>query len=110
MTTEESTEKMRAMRKDLDQKDSELFFLRAENLRLNLRMRCVKEKLKEFSQRGDLKAISYKLEKAGQQGMFSDKQVLRDMLECVANNFHVKAAQGKRYKASVQEFFEVVLI
>ena len=55
-------------------------------------MRGVTEKLKEFSQKGDLKAISYKLEKAGQQGMFSDKQVLRDMLECVANNVHAKAA------------------
>ena len=41
--------------------------------------------------------------------MFSDKQVLRDMLECVANNFHVKAAQGKRYKASVQQFFAVLI-
>ena len=73
-------------------------------------MRSVTEKLKEFSRRGDLKAISYKLEKAGQQGMFSDKQVLRDMLECIANNFHVKGSQSKRYKALVQQFFEVVLI
>ena len=73
-------------------------------------MRGVMEKLKEFSQKGDLKAISYKLEKSGQQGMFSDKQVLRDMLECVANNVHAKAAWGKSYKALVQQFFEVVLI
>ena len=110
MTVEESTEKMREMRKELDHKDSVLFFLRAENLCLKLRIRGVTEKLKAFSRRGDLKAISYKLKKAGQQGMFSDKEVLRDMLKCVAHTFHVKAAQGKRYKASVQQFFEVVLI
>jgi len=91
MTMEEGIQKMREMRKELDHKGSELFFLRAEKNCLKLRMRGVTEKLKEFSQKGDLKAISYKLE-AGQQGMFSDKQVLRDMLECVANNVHAKAA------------------
>ena len=110
MTAEESTEKLREMRKERDEKDSEIFFLKAENLRLKLRIRTAKEKLKEFSRRGDLKAISYKLEKAGEAGMFNDKQVLLDTLGCVANNLHVKGSQGKRYKTSVQQFFEVVLI
>lgn len=54
-------------------------------------------------------APAYKLSKAGQEGKFTDKHVLLDTLNTVANNLNVKA-RGKRFKASVKHFYKTILI
>ena len=36
--------------------------------------------------------------------------MLLDTLETIAENLHVKSIRGNRYKASVREFYEVILI
>ncbi len=79
-------------------------------MRLKIRIRTLKESLKEYSRRGDLKAIYYNLTKADQQGLLKDMTVFLDTIETVARNFQAKGPGGRRYKASVQQFYEALLI
>ena len=59
---------------------------------------------------GNINAIPHKIVVAEKQGKFKDKNVLLDTLETIAENLHVKSIRGNRYKASVREFYEVILI
>lgn len=93
----------------MDMKDSQLFFLQSKNLRLKLRAMSLKDKLLEYARRGSSANICRKLNQAAEEGVLEDKVVLKDFLESVANNLHVKK-QGKRYKSSLQMFFEIILI
>ena len=93
----------------IKQKESENFFLKSKQLRLKIRTRSLKEKIKEFATRGDFKTMAYKLAKAGQEGKLTDRIVLADTLQTVASNLHVKE-KGKRFRASVQQFYESILI
>ena len=56
-----------------------------------------------------MKAVANKVVQAGEEGKLSDKVVLRSMLETISRNFHVKE-KGRRYKPSVQQFYENLLI
>lgn len=93
----------------IQRNNSEIFFLQSSQLRMKTRVRSLTEKLMEFSQSGSMKAICHQFTKADEEGKFEDEFVLRDMLETVARNLHVKK-QGKQYKASTQMFFVVLLI
>ena len=107
------TERLEALRKKnelLESKDSELFLLKQQNLQLKVRVRTLKESLKEYSRRGDLKAICYNLPKADQQGLLNDRTVFIDTIETVARNFQARSPRGRRYNASVQQFYEALLI
>lgn len=57
-----------------------------------------------------MKAICYNLAKAGESGTHSDTHVLKDRLQSVSRNLNVHGPSGKRYKTSVQQFYEVLLI
>ena len=93
----------------LEEKDSKLFLLNRENLRLKLRRRTLQEKLNEHAKRGSIRGICHQLEKAAERGALDDHGVLMDMLEPTARNFHAKGKTGKRYKASLKQFLEVIL-
>lgn len=110
LTKTEKLKKLRDQAQELEKKTSEIFFLQSKNLRLQLKTRSIKEKLEEFSRRGDMKAITHKLCKAHKKGLFKDKNVLLDTIETVSRNLNVIGKTGKRYKASVKEFYEVLLI
>ena len=86
-----------------------MFFLSRENLRLKIRIRCLKIRISEFAKRGSIKSICYKLEKAANTGMLDDKDVFKDLLETTARNFHRKGKTGHRYKTSVKEIYEIIM-
>ena len=58
---------------------------------------------------GDIKAMCARFNIASDQGLLKDQGVLKEFLKTVSQNFHV-SKNGKRYKTSVQEFYEVLLI
>ena len=102
----EVQEKLTKQKKDIDRKESQIFFLTSKVARKQIQCRNYKEKLVEFSRRGTMQAVSYQLQKASDLGMLKDRSVLCGLLEAVARNLHVKK-QGKRYPAPVQTFFDV---
>ena len=110
LSQSEAVEVLREKNKSIEKKDADIFFMKQKNLRLKIRVRNLKEKLKEFGKRGDMKAICHQLVLAESNGSLADKKVLVDTLETVANNFHVQGAKGKRYKQSVRNFYESLLI
>ena len=79
------------------------FFSRSRVISLNLRVNTSQKKLKVYSNRGDIKAITCKLEFAAKEGKLADKNVLLDHLEAISINFHVKGPQGKRYGGSLKD-------
>ncbi len=69
----------------------------------------MKEKLAEFSIRGDIKAVAHKLVHAANEGKFEDKKVSLETLQTVSQNLHVKSAHGKQYKSPLKQFYEALL-
>ena len=80
-----------------------------QQLHLKLRRRTLQEKVAEFASRGSLKGVCQQLIKADMEGRLSYQDLLVQMLQTVANNFN-KKKQGQRYKSSVQQFCEVLLL
>eukprot|EP00918_Siedleckia_nematoides_P076034 GHVU01166345.1.p2 GENE.GHVU01166345.1~~GHVU01166345.1.p2 ORF type:complete len:179 (-),score=22.45 GHVU01166345.1:77-613(-) len=109
MNHTELVAKLRETRKELNEKDSQLFFWRAQICRLKTRIRTTAEKLKEFSKRGNMKAITSKLQQAAEIGLLDDKKVFMDFLSSISDNLHLKK-NGQRYKIAMKQFLEVVLI
>ena len=105
----ESESKMDKHQKEKRLNESKVFFLKNENLRMRLQVRSQQEKLKEFAQRGSLKAVCFHLNKAANEGKLKDKTVLTSFLETVGHNLHV-SSHGKRYQSSLQMFYEVILL
>ena len=56
-----------------------------------------------------MRAITYKLVKASNEGLLKDKSVLSDLFQTVSNNLH-REAKGKRYSKSLHDFYEALLI
>ena len=106
----ERLELLRLKNKELEKKDSSLFLVGQMNLRLKLRVRSFKERIREFSKRGDMKSICHQLVKADEKGLFKEKRVLMDTLDSVSRNFHVRGSQGRRYKDAVKRFYESLKI
>ena len=107
-SVEEMKNKLDEQKKQLDMKDSTIFFISAKNLRLKIRLRSIREKLAEYARRGSMKAVCYNLQKAADSGLLENKNTLKGMLETVARNFHVEK-NGKRYQAPFKLFLEVLL-
>lgn len=103
----ESSRTMNEQKKQLDMKDSTIFFISTKNLRLKIRLRSIKEKLAEYTRK--MKAVCYNLQKAADSGLLEDKNTFKGMLETVARNFHVEK-NGKRYQAPFKLFLEVLLL
>ena len=80
LTCKEIAEKVKKETAKLDSLESKLFFSTTTNLPLKMRLRNLKETLKEHSKRGSMKAICHNLGKACEQGLFKDKTVLSDFL------------------------------
>ena len=109
LTRNELMQKISDQHQTIETQESQLFFATSKALRLKLYTKSFKEKLVEYARRGSMKSICYKLNRVAEEGKLKDKPVLTDLLHSVANNLHV-AKQGKRYKASFQMFFEVILM
>ena len=109
LTKSEVTDKLRKQERQLEQKESQIFFPRTQNVWLKINAKSLKEQLKEYSLQGSGKSIVHRLNSALQKGLLNDKTVLRDMLDTVSRNLHVKKNR-KRYEASVKMFLNVVLI
>ena len=78
LSQSEAVEVLREKNKSIEKKDADIFFMKQKNLRLKIRVRNLKEKLKEFGKRGDMKAICHQLVLAESNGSLADKKVLVD--------------------------------
>ena len=96
LSTFEMQQKLKEQKEKLDDKESQLFFVKSKNLRLRMRKRSLDEKLAEFARRGSMKAICHNLDKAAQNGYLKDRNTLVGVLQTVARNFHVEK-NGRRY-------------
>ncbi|CAG2248063.1 unnamed protein product [Mytilus edulis] len=110
MTKTEQLNLLQKKSEELKKCRSDAFFLKSKHIRLKLRTRTLREKLTEFSSRGDIKAIYHKLVKAEEKGILDNKNVFLETIESIANNFHVQGPHGKRYKSSTRKIFEALLI
>ena len=102
-------EKLKEQKQKLDHKDDQLFFTTSTAIRLRIRAGNLRDKLKEYSRRGSVKAICFKLQRAADLGLLNDKTTLMAMLETVLRNLHVEK-NGKRYRPSFKSFMEVLLM
>ena len=100
---------MKKQQSQIEDSASKIFLLSKENLRLKLRVRTLKEKVMESSKRGSIDAVCHHLRNAAKEGLLNDEVVLSDLLETTGRNFHVKGPNGKRYKAGLQQFYEVIM-
>ena len=109
LTLSELRERHQSAQKKYRQLQGKLFFAKSRILKESLRSKNLKEKLVEFSKRGSINGICHQLSVAAEKGQLEDHHVLKDVLETTARNFHVEK-HGKRYKASVKMFYEVLLM
>ena len=93
-------QKLKEQKEKLDDKESQLFFLKSKNLTLRMRKRSFDEKLTEFARRGSMKGICHNLDKAAQNGYLKDRNTLVG---------HV-GKNGRRYQSSFKLFLEVLLL
>ncbi len=108
LTQHELIQKLQHKEERLNDATSKLFFLTSKHLRLKIRIRTLKEKVLEFSKRGAMKVVCKHLVKAEREGLLNDQEVLKDMFSTIASNLHA-VKNGKRYRTSVQMFYEVLL-
>lgn len=100
-------ELIQRLREKIEQYESQLFFEKSKSARLKIRAKNQREELKEYAQRGSLKAICHNLEKAESAGMLQDSAFLKDFLATMSRNLNVDK-HGKRYKPSQKLFYEVL--
>ena len=108
LSTTEMKEKLTMQRKALQDKESELFFLKSKTLRTKIRLRTVTEKLGEFAKLGSMKSICHQLQKADDEGLLNNRTVFKGILESVSRNLHVMK-NGKRYRVGFKLFLEIIL-
>ena len=109
LTSKEMVEKLKEQKEKLDRKNDQLFFATSSAIRLRIRAGSLRDKLREYSRRGSVKAICFKLQRAADLGLLNDKTTLMAMLETVSRNLHVEK-NGKRYRPSFKLFLEVLLM
>ena len=109
LTSKEMVEKLKEQKEKLDHKNDQLFFATSTAIRLRIRAGSLRDKLREYSRRGSVKAICFKLQRAADLGLLNDKTTLMAMLETVSRNLHVEK-NGKRYRPSFKLFLEVLLM
>lgn len=108
LSKEDTIGKLRDARDQIERYKSKLFLLSSELARVKTRAKSLKDEIKEFSKRGDIKAISYNIAKAYDEGKLKDKTGLIDILGTISNNLRRKK-KGKRYSNSTKDFYEVLL-
>ena len=108
LTHPELLQVVRKKNEKIEQQRSKLFFARGKILNALKRKRTLTEQVKEMSRRGDLRAVANKIVQAGEEGKLKEHNVLTDLLHTVSHNFHV-SEKGRRFKASVKHFYEVIL-
>ena len=109
LSTFEMQQKLKEQKEKLDDKESQLFFLKSKNLRLRMRKRSLDEKLAEFARRGSMKAICHNRDKAAQNGYLKDRNTLVGVVQTVTRNSHVEKYE-RRYQSSFKLFLEVLLL
>ena len=109
LTSKEMLEKLKEQKEKLYHKNDQLFFATSTAIRLRIRAGSLRDKLRESSRRGSVKAICFKLQRAADLGLLNDKTTLMAMLETVSRNLHVEK-NGKRYRPSFKLFLEVLLM
>ena len=109
LSPSEMQQKLKEQREKLDDKDSQLFFLKSKNLRLRMRKHTLEENLAEFARRGSMKAICHNLEKAAENGYLKDRNTLVGVSQTVSRNLYVEK-NGRRYQSSFKLFLEVLLL
>ena len=107
LTNTERLKKLKSQAEHIQTLQSNNFFLMSKNLRCKIRIRNLKESLKEYAARGSIKAFAYKLELASQSGLLKQKQFMLDAIGTFAQNLHVKK-KGKRYPTSQKLLYEAL--
>ena len=64
LTSKEMVKKLKEQKEKLDHKDDQLFFATSTAVRLRIRAASLRDKLREYSCRGSVKAICFKLQRA----------------------------------------------
>ena len=108
LTHPERAEKLKNLRKESRDKDSQIFLLQQEKRRLQNRRQNLIFRLQRYSERGSMSTVCHQLNRAADEGKLKDENVLREVLTTCANNM-LKKKQGKRYTKSVKEFYEVLM-
>lgn len=109
LTSKEMVEKLKEQKEKLDHKDDQLLFALSTAIRLRIRAGNLRDKLREYSRRGSVKAICFKLQRAADLGLLNDKTTLMAMLETVLRNLHVEK-NGKQHHPSFKLFWKVLLM
>ena len=100
--------KLRETKGQLECCRSQVFLLSSTLARVKQRAHSLKDKVKEFSRRGDISAIGYNIAKAYKEGKLKEKAGLVDILDSISQNL-CKKKKGKRYSATSKDFYEVLL-
>lgn len=100
--------KLRETKEQLECCRSQVFLLSSTLARVKQRTHSLKDKVKEFSRRGDISAIGYNIAKAYKEGKLKEKAGLVDILDSISQNL-CKKEKGKSYSATSKDFYEVLL-
>lgn len=100
--------KLRETKEQLECCRSQVFLLSSTLARVKQRAHSLKDKVKEFSRRGDISAIGYNIAKAYKEGKLKEKAGLVDILDSISQNL-CKKKKGKSYSATSKDFYEVLL-
>ena len=96
LTVSETNQKLSVQLKQLAEKDSKIFFLTRDLIRVKLSRKKLKDRLSAFAKRGSIKSICHNLDKAAAAGKLDDQEVLKDVLKTTVKHFHVKGKTGNR--------------
>lgn len=100
--------KLRETKEQLECCRSQVFLLSSALACVKQRTHSLKDKVKEFSRRGDISAIGYNITKAYKEGKLKEKAGLVNILDTISQNL-CKKKKGKRYSATSKDFYEVLL-
>ena len=95
--------KLRETKEQLECCRSQVFLLSSALARVKQRAHSLKDKIKEFSRRGNISAIGYNIAKAYKEGKLKDKAGLVNILDTISQNL-CKKKKGKRYSANSKDF------
>ena len=108
LSRDEVLNKLKEAKEQISCFRSKVFLLGSNLARLRQKASSLRDTVKEFSRRGDIKAISYNVAKAFDEGKLKEKQGLVDILSTISRNLR-KKKEGKRYSSSTKDFYEVLL-
>ncbi len=83
--------------KEIENLESQVFFLKSGISKLKERRDILNDKVKEFARSGKVGAIAMNIIKAFKDGKFHDKEALLSMLHVTLNNLNRQSNYGRRY-------------